>query len=68
MDQLASAHPLTSKVAVVAPSAGPDFTVSLDVQVGEDAVRVPRAGLLRTAGLLRRGEVLVPAAGQEALT
>jgi len=44
------------------------FTVSLDVQVSDGVVRVRRAGLLRTARLLMRGEVMVPAAGREALS
>jgi 4-oxalomesaconate tautomerase len=38
------------------------FTVSLDVLAEPGAVRVRRAGLLRTARLLMRGEVLVPGA------
>ncbi|MDT7776804.1 MAG: 4-oxalomesaconate tautomerase [Pseudonocardiales bacterium] len=41
------------------------FTVSLDVLAEDGVVQVRRAGLLRTARLLMRGEVLVPAAGEE---
>jgi 4-oxalomesaconate tautomerase len=37
------------------------FTVSLDVEVDDGTVIVHRAALLRTARLLMRGEVLVPA-------
>jgi 4-oxalomesaconate tautomerase len=37
------------------------FTVSMDVDVEGDAVTVNRAALLRTARLLMRGEVFVPA-------
>ena len=36
------------------------FTVRLDVRIDAGAVRVRRAGLLRTARLLMRGEVFVP--------
>lgn len=38
------------------------FTVSMDVEIVDGAVQVKRAALLRTARLLMRGEVLVPAA------
>lgn len=38
------------------------FTVTMDVAIEEGAVRVKRAALLRTARLLMRGEVFVPAA------
>jgi 4-oxalomesaconate tautomerase len=42
------------------------FTVRLDVLVENSAVQVKRAGLLRTARLLMRGEVLVaPVAGMD---
>jgi 4-oxalomesaconate tautomerase len=37
------------------------FTVSLDVEIVDGAVCVKRAGLLRTARLLMRGDVLVAA-------
>jgi 4-oxalomesaconate tautomerase len=37
------------------------FTVSMDVEVDDDTVFVRRAALLRTARLLMRGEVFVPA-------
>ena len=38
------------------------FTVTMDVEVADGAVRVKQAALLRTARLLMRGEVLVPGA------
>jgi 4-oxalomesaconate tautomerase len=41
------------------------FTVSLELLVANGAVQVRRAGLLRTARLLMRGEVLVPSAREE---
>jgi 4-oxalomesaconate tautomerase len=44
------------------------FTVSLDVQADAGAVHVRRAGLLRTARLLMRGEVLVPATATKETT
>jgi 4-oxalomesaconate tautomerase len=69
---------VAAEVAALAPVSGEVdldiehptgyFTVSLDVQADAGTVHVRRAGLLRTARLLMRGEVLVPATARKGTT
>ncbi|MEZ0538323.1 4-oxalomesaconate tautomerase [Fibrella arboris] len=60
---------VTEGIAVLPPSAEDgysvehptgEFTVRLEQQVVEGAVRIGKSGVIRTARLLSRGEVLVP--------
>jgi len=62
---------VAAEISGIRPASGPteleiehptgSFTVSMDVEVDAGTVIVHRAALLRTARLLMRGEVLVPA-------